>query len=259
MGNFKGWLVGMMAAGLSSAAMAGMTVTDRVAQGETLLLGDSQSGLDWLSLSLTAGQSLDQVRAGDWLTQGFRLATQQELTNLLTHVSAPFLEVLGSVPAPDAVSAYMGGPTTMLQGLVAGDSEVGAATVPAWTVYLTTVSGSTLTVGDLGPYLSGPYLPGPYGSRSQSLSPYSSGAISISSVFEVSPATEPLTGSVDAGAIYPSGMYVRYTSAPQSTGESVDGVGVFLVREVSPVPEPATWALFGLGLLGFAVVSARRR
>lgn len=253
MGNFKGWLVGMMAAGLSSAAMAGLTVADRVAQGEVLLLEDSQSGLDWLSLSLTAGQSLDQVRAGDLLTQGFRLATQPELTNLLTHVSAPFLGVLGGVPAPDAVSAYMGGPTTLLQGLVAGDSEVGAATVPAWTVYLTAVSGSTLTVGDLGPYLSGPYLPGPYGSRSQS------GAISISSVFEVSPASEPLTGSVDAGGIYPSGMYVRYTSAPQSTSEAVDGVGVFLVREVSPVPEPATWALFGLGLLGLAMVSFRRR
>lgn len=255
MGNFKGWLVGMMAAGLSSAAMAGLTVADRVAQGEVLLLEDSQSGLDWLSLSLTAGQSLDQVRAGDLLTQGFRLATQPELTNLLTHVSAPFLGVLGGIPAPDAVSAYMGGPTTLLQGLVAGDSEVGAATVPAWTVYLTAVSGSTWTVGDLGPYLSSPPYSSPYSSGSQ----YSSGSNSINNLTEVLPNLQPFTGSVDAGTIYPSGMYVRYTSAQQSTSEAVAGVGVFLVREVSPVPEPATWALFGLGLLGFAMVSFRRR
>lgn len=228
MGKFKGWLVGMMVAGLSSAAMAGLTVADRIAQGEILLLEDSQSGLDWLSLSLTVGQSLDQVRAGDLLTQGFRLATQQEFANLLTHVSVPLLGVLGGVPAPDAVSVYMGGPTTLLQGLVAGDSEIGAATVPAWTVYLTTVSGSTGAVGDLGPYLPPTNL-------------------------------EPVMGSGYAGAMSPSGMYVRSTSAPQSTSEAVDGLGVFLVREVSPVPEPATWALFGLGALGLAMMSCRRR
>src|SRR4029077_21111304 len=43
--------------------------------GDQLLLRDTDSGLDWLNVSLTVNQTYDEVRTGVWYQMGFRHAT----------------------------------------------------------------------------------------------------------------------------------------------------------------------------------------
>lgn len=42
--------------------------------GDGLLTRDTDSGLDWLDITLTVNQTYDQVRTGTWYLQGFRHA-----------------------------------------------------------------------------------------------------------------------------------------------------------------------------------------
>lgn len=50
---------------------------------------DSQTGLDWLDVPLTANRTYDQVRLGIWYRLGFRHATADELRTLFADAGTP--------------------------------------------------------------------------------------------------------------------------------------------------------------------------
>ncbi len=225
----KKWFVGVLAAGLSSVAMAGLSAADLSTQGDGLLTLDSQTGLAWLDLSQTMGQSLNQVVAANWLAQGFRLATQQDVADLLAHgaAQAPFLALLGGVPA----SSSQGDKSTVLKAVVGGDRASSDVLVPVLTVLETVYSSTSLP--------SYPY------------SPAFSDAIASGEV---------LYGGVIAGrdpSAPEAGVYVRQLVSPTMIDTVSPDTGVFLVKSTPAVPEPSAWVLMALGLLGLGFVTRR--
>ena len=60
-----------------------------VNSGDNWLTFDSQTGLEWLDVPLTASQNFDSVRTGVWYQRGFRHATKQELSVLFANAGTP--------------------------------------------------------------------------------------------------------------------------------------------------------------------------
>jgi len=56
-----------------NAELIGMDLQDA---GDGLITRDTESGLDWLDVSLTANQTYDEVQTGIWYQRGFRHATK---------------------------------------------------------------------------------------------------------------------------------------------------------------------------------------
>lgn len=238
----KKWFVGVLAAGLSSVAMAGLSAADLSTQGDGLLTLDSQTGLAWLDLSQTMGQSLSQVVAANWLAQGFRLATRQDVADLLAHgvAQAPFLALLGGMPA----SSSQGDKSTVLKAVVGGDRASSDVLVPVLTV-LETVYSST----SLYSYLY-PYSP-PTSLYRYPYPPAFSDEIVLGEV---------LYGGVIAGrdpSASEAGVYVRQQVSPTMIDTVSPDTGVFLVKSTPAVPEPSAWVLMALGLLGLGFVTRR--
>lgn len=68
-------------------AYAYLTPTSLFAQNDGFLVRDSETGLDWLKLSETAGLSVNGVlgNSGGWIGRGFRYATTNEVVDLWSH------------------------------------------------------------------------------------------------------------------------------------------------------------------------------
>jgi len=69
-----------------NAELIGMDLQDA---GDGLITRDTESGLDWLDVSLTANQTYDEVQTGIWYQRGFRHATKPEIEELFIHAGTP--------------------------------------------------------------------------------------------------------------------------------------------------------------------------
>lgn len=74
---------------------------------------DSSTGLKWLDVSLTIGQTFDEVRTGAWYSKGFRHATKEELRTLFANAGTPDdgFNLAISHPAETLELAQLLGPT----------------------------------------------------------------------------------------------------------------------------------------------------
>lgn len=79
-----------MSLSLSNNVFAQLSSVDLIAgTNDGLLTYDSQTNLQWLDVTQTANQSFDEVRTGEWFSQGFRYATKSELQTLFKNAGTP--------------------------------------------------------------------------------------------------------------------------------------------------------------------------
>jgi len=257
----KQTVAGLVAACLSSVAVAALSVADLTAPGDGLLTVDSQTGLGWLDISATRGMSLADVvapsngLAPNWLSQGFRFATASELDQLVQHGAGQldFMAWMGAWAASPEVSAYLGGPTTVLDGVLAGDGLRADGLVRADALWLT--RDTRINSGEIvsrPPELGGDWIDAvaPQGPVQGPVLQWEDLVHAGASSGEGGAAVETATSFPDMNF----GDFLRRRTLWVSPMQADVNRGVFLVKGVSPVPEPGTWALMGLGLVGLYAV-----
>lgn len=257
----KQTVAALVAACLSSVAVAALSVADLAAPGDGLLTVDSQTGLGWLDISATRGMSLADVvapsngLAPNWLSQGFRFATASELDQLVQHGAGQldFMAWMGAWAASPEVSAYLGGATTVLDGVLAGDGLRADGLVRADALWLT--RDTRINSGEIvsrPPELGGDWIDagGPQGAVQGPVLQWEDLVHAGASSGEGGAAGEAATAFPDRNF----GDFLRRRTLWVSPMQADVNRGVFLVKGVSPVPEPGTWALMGLGLVGLYAV-----
>ena len=201
-------------------AQASLSVADLFTPGDGLLTVDSQAGVAWLDITETRGLSVgDVISSTQWLSQGFRFARSSDLDSLLQQAQSPwaFMDWMGGWAASAELSADLGGPTTVVAGVLAGDGLTTSGDMRAATLLLT--RDTQITPGGLP------------------LSDYSSGGRSSVSL----------------------GDFLRVQDQWVSPVVANADRGVFLVKSVSPVPEPSAFWLMGLGVAGLAGLQIQRK
>lgn len=226
-------------AALSAGAHAAtLSISDWRNAGDGLLTVDAGTGLAWLDLTQTQGLTVAQVLTGEWASQGFRLATSTELLTLVDHGGAssqPFVTWLGGQMAPQELADYLGGPSTVLHGVVNPATDPGGVGLERFSLFQTV---NTAWVPEPG---TEP-LPGGDG-------------------MEPGESAYTDTGSVARGPTLPIGPTLTYFFRVQHNWGGADpaSTGVFLVRSVAAVPEPSGWGLMGVGLLAAGWAGRRSR
>ncbi|MCQ9378897.1 PEP-CTERM sorting domain-containing protein [Methyloversatilis sp. XJ19-49] len=104
-------LVFSVFSGQASAAVLSADYTP--GSGDGWITIDSSTGLKWLDVSLTIGQTFDEVRTGAWYSKGFRHATKEELRTLFANAGTPDdgFNLAISHPAETLELAQLLGPT----------------------------------------------------------------------------------------------------------------------------------------------------
>lgn len=107
--------------------------------GDGWLTVDTATGLKWLDVSLTAGQTFDEVRTGVWYSSGFRYATKDELRSLFANAGTPDdgFDTSVTYPSETLRLAQLLGPTLVAPGRVTVSGFIG-----------TDFSGQDITLGN---------------------------------------------------------------------------------------------------------------
>ena len=217
--GIKSIALGVSALILSSSVNAAIISTDWQAADDNLITQDTNSGLEWLDLTVTVGMSYDAVSAqlgvgGDY--EGWRYATTSEL--------------IGFFDAFGGDSGYYSGWSTQNNGLF-------DVIAPYWgDLFCSNYSSCPTGEGYSQVIHNGIFSDASNATRSQ--------------IYD-----RPVNGQPDVTTydnVLVDGIQIPNTIA-------LEGMGSALVRDVSAVPVPAAAWLFGSGLLGLIGVARRKK
>ncbi len=205
------------------------------------LTRDTASGLDWLDVSLTNGLSVQQVLTGDWVKQGFRYATQSELSDLVSHaLSAP----LAPSQAVQGLAQQLGAPERSAYPFDPSDTNV-----PLYDLYGFVVTPSATS--EPLKVLSAQIFSGIFSGGSVVADPAGDYVCTLVCESGAHDDFLHLIESAGGGSTY---LYFRNASAT----DSASWLGSYLVRDTAAVPEPSTWALLAAGAIAVASIVWRR-
>lgn len=255
--------------GSAGAAEAAIQSVDwNAAVHDQWLTRDTASGLDWLDVSLTAGQSMSQVLGGDWVARGFRYATSQEVTTLFEHADVtggalPQGELDAALSAQGFLTYNQGGVQSrtlsqMLGGMESSTPDLLGPSLDGLTG--TDAQGGAISFGN-------PFSASGLSVRVISLYPWSfNGWGNASPAYPYPPSVPTLCTLVCEDQTWTwgsPGSYIQVEGAditlrviPGST--QIDYLGSYLVRDTAAVPEPGTWALLLAGAAAMATIALRR-
>ncbi len=218
--------------GVSNANASLISANDAV-YGAGSLTQDSDTGLEWLDLTISRGLSYNSVINGvgnSFLANGFAVATMGQVEALLTHAGWNGVD---DSALPLGVPGHLATVTTLINLL----GTVGTNAFPgelAFTEGLALI-GSTANVANDG-------LGRQFSTITQS---GEAGRIACTT----------------AGTIQFPNQTVNASSCRVAPGFAADYFGVYLVRRTvnTNVPEPSTWSLMIAALVGVWLMQKRRR
>ena len=203
----------------TQTASAALLEADWLVPGDSKLTVDTNSGLEWLDLTETAGLSMNEILAGTggFASMGFRYATTTEVSGLFA--AAGIVDTSGNSVAENA------GPVIDLLLLLGTTFEF-------------------VSSGGNNIFSSGYHLP-----DSPSLS-----EATIASAFQLQSSGVPALNTENGLG---SAVIGVSRSADRDFSEWFDGS--YLVRETAVVPVPAAIWLFGSGVLGLIGIAKRKK
>ncbi len=206
--------------GFAGVASAGLVSESLFAPGDNLLTLDTQTGIEWLNVALTNGQSYNDVEAGIYTAQlGFSYASGSDLSQLFVDSGVP-----------EGCVVY---------GCNWGYWDFGNPNYVA-TYNLVNLLGMTWDVSDPNNLLYGATWGQTFGltADSDANGDYDVGGVRYN-------------GNADYAAFahwsYGIDPYPALTMGPSDTNQYV---GSFLIRETNSTPEPSTMLLMLAGLAG---------
>lgn len=169
----KPFIALLMALFLHTSSQAAIISTDLATQGDALLTRDTLTGLEWLDVTATQGQSVDAVLAGfgDYTgSYGFRHATRDEMETLWSNfglivqysasdqvqrdLAANFVATLGETQANNRHTITYGFYDLQLNGnWRVSQVHAGINSADAYTNYSVTAQPTDTSLAGVGHYL----------------------------------------------------------------------------------------------------------
>lgn len=225
----------MLAAGaLALCAQASAALVDR-----GNFVTDTSTNLDWLKLTVLQRYSFEEVERGayGYVTEGWRFANASDLLSLVTAYIGPAIGNYARTSNSSWTAADFAGANALvpLLGIVSGFNDPRAASnveLPLQPEYRSiTTQGFML-----------------YGSNNRRV-----GVTEITAIIST-----PAVMSNDV-LVGPSGRWAIFERDVIDPDTAYAGLGSYLVRAASPVPEPSALALLAAGVCVLAMRAKGRR
>jgi hypothetical protein len=207
---------------------------------------DTDTGLDWLDLTITRAENYNDVVAGSFYTaRGYQHATEEQVAQLFIN---------SGLVMPDST------PITNISLSLA--SSIAPLTLDEFYTLFDAVEVLSILLGDTA-LPTGGASGHSFGVTGTSAVPSNHSTVGIQAAYSpFTPSSNNCWGfdTVTCDTLRHS-LAINLPSSSQGDASAGGQTGHFLVRATptSSIPEPSTFALFGLGLAGLGAATRRRK